>query len=296
MALTAHKPTAWKYQIEQKFRNLPIFEQALCNNHYEGELKKNATLEIVSIGNVTTTPYTGAWDLSTVSSLATTKQSFEVDQSDTVIFRVKLMDDVQGMLNLMQLGTVEAAEAMSLTKDTYLSGFHTSITTNLVGSDGAPETVGFDQAAGNILPSRFLSAMYTKMAESNAKQQGANIVVPVWLGSMILQELQGRNTQLGDSNVASGVTTGLLPGVKMGGFAGIYVSNNVDNTAGSLYKIMAGAPDHSITTASVIDLVRFVDIPNDFAQDFNMLAYHGAKVPFEKHMALGTVNIGSYSA
>jgi hypothetical protein len=297
MALTAQKATAWKKQIESEFENQSVYGPALTNNHYEGELKANATLKIVSIGDVSESAYSGAWTAGDWADLATTSQDFTLDQKRKFLFKVVDTDQAQSMLTLLQEGARKAAYTMVNTKDAYLASFHSSITTNVYGDDTTPITVGFDSAAGNVRPSVAMSQLYTMLASSNSNQDSVNVVVPVWLAQMIIIEQSARGTSLGDASVNKGVNTGLLSGVSVGGFANIYVSNNVpDTTVGSLStlaKVMAGSPSHSITTASVIENVETLRLELDFATGVRGLWYYGAKVPFQQHMSLGTFNQGS---
>lgn len=295
MALTAQLLETWKPRAEAYTDKKAVFVQALCNRNYEGEAKENATVHILTVGDVSVSTYSGGWNDSDFASLSTTKVDFSVDQKDKILFRVNDTDQLGSAIKLLDNGMERAAVAIALEVDAFIAGKHSEITTNVYGSDASPIVVGFDSGSGEVLPSRALSRLQRKLAESNADQDAPNVVVPAWLADALLVELGvNRATALGDQLSRLGVTTGLLQGVTAGGFSQIYVSNNVVNTASAKYKVMAGTPKSAITFASAIDKLESGRIQNDFADFVKGLYVYGAKVPFETHMALGTFDAGHY--
>ncbi len=290
-ALTANLTQAWKERIEAYLQKFPIFLQAITNKHYEGEIKSNVTLNIVSVGEISVSTYTGA-DIS-FDTMATTGITFTADQKKSFSFQVLDTDKIGSMLDLINSGSKKAAQAMARTVDDFIAGLYTQITSNVYGTDVSPITVGFDTTVGEILPSVALATIMEILAEANADQSGVNTVVPPWMASYLLQEFGRRFTQGGDSAGQAGVNIGKLDLPPIAGFKEIWVSNNVHNTAGTLYKVMAGTPDAAITFGMALDLVETGRLQNNFGSYVKGLNVYGGKVPFEPHMALGTFNKGT---
>lgn len=293
MALTAHFTSAWVPQAEKYLDNISVFGQALTNKNYEGVAKENATVKILSVGDVSESAYSGGWNDSDFANLSTTSQDFTLSQKRKFLFRVNDTDQLGSAIQLGNEGMKRALYTVMNTMDAHIASKQSGITTNVYGDDTTPISVGFDSGAGDVLPSVALSKLQSLLAAANADQSGPNVVVPVWFAEYLLQEFgAGRATAGGDAAASIGVTTGLL-NFRTGGFSGIYVSNNVVNTASAKYKVMAGTPGSSITFAKAIDKIETGRIQNDFADFVKGLVVYGGLIPFEEHMALGTFNQGT---
>lgn len=293
MALTASIPQAWKLQLEPLFNRLTVFEEALTNRHYEGDMKTNGTLNIVSSGDITISNYTGTpWADSDWEDMSTTSQAFTLDQVKDFKFVVDDVTAVHTFFDLVKRGSQNAMIRMQETIDTYLSTFHSSVTTNLYGTDETPIIVGLDTAT-DVLPSAALARLFRLMTDSSADMSNVNVVVPTWFADGLLKEFGvGRATVGGDQVSKLGIKQGKLD-FTAGGFSGIYVSTAVPNTAGAAYKVMAGTPDSSITFAKAIDKVETGRLQNGFKDFVKGLYFYGAKVPFQAHMGLGTFTPGA---
>ncbi len=296
MALTAQLVTIWRARIESYLDTLSVYKDALCNTHYEGDLKENATLKILTMGDVAESAYTGGWSDGDFAKLATTSQDFTLDQKRKILFAVPDTDQ-QGSAGyrLLDEGSKRAAYAVSNKRDQFIASLYTQITTNVVGSDGSPVTVGFNTGAGEVLPSVFMATLIETMSGNNADMSQPQAVVPVWLGSYLYQEFSSKFTSGGDQASTYGALPGKMQGLanNAGGFANIYISNNTPNTASTLYKVMAATPGVGITFASAIDKMEGGRMQNDFADYIKGLFVYGGKAPFEGHMGLGTINKGT---
>lgn len=297
---------AWRSRLEPYLTQpIAVYKQALTNNHYEGDVKSKATLNIVSFGELTYGDYTGT-DI-TFQDLTDTNQTFAVDQVKYAAFQVDDPNQTTTEINLIDQGSKKLAYQIARMYDDYIAGLYTQITTNVYGAGGTtawsqggysgtgPVTVGFDNTKNEILPSVALSAMRQIAVQNNAEMSAPNVVIPPWLDAMIKQELGLRVGALGDKNKMSGVAVGLQEGIR--GFAGwndFWVSNLVPNTSGAAYRVMGGTPDASVTFASALEKVETTRLQARFATGIKALAVFGAKIPFEGHMALGTFNIGTY--
>ena len=297
----------WRSRLEPYLTQpIAVYKEALTNNHYEGDVKGKATLNIISIGELTYTDYTGA-DI-TFQDLTESEQTFPVDQAKYTAFKVDDPNQTTTEVNLVDQGSKKLAYQIGRMYDDYLAGLYTQIVTNVYGAGGStawsqggysgtgPVSVGFDNTANQVLPSTALYAMRQIALQNNAMIDAPNIVIPVWLESMIRQELGLRIGSLGDRIKMSGSISG-AEAKDLSGFAGwnsIWVSNLVPNTNGGAYRVMGGNPDVAITFASHLEKIETLRIQAKFATGIKALAVFGAKVPFEGHMALGTFDIGSY--
>lgn len=290
MALTAQQSQAWRLIVEkQTDLAVPIFEQALGNTHYEGELKANKTLNIVLPGTAGTGAYTGA-DF-TFSTPSTTASQLTVDQQR--YFAYQVTHDVQqgSIIDILSIYAQKGATKLALDVDAYLAGLHTSITTGLYGIDAAPVVVGLDTAAGQVLPSRALSRLTRLITNQNGDTSNLQVVIPPWLADALLIEIGAKLSQRGDQTSQYGVMVGKMD-IVAGGFKGIFVSTQVA-TVGLNYKIMAGSPESSLTVARAISEASTGERELNFAKYVKALLIFGAKAPKEDNMALGTFAPGT---
>ncbi len=296
----------WRARLEPLLNQpITIFKEALSNNHYEGDVRSKETLNIVTLGDLTYGNYTGA-DI-TFQTPTESEVTLNIDQLKYVAFEVD--DPLQVTTEIKILDTYSQRMAYQIARiyDDYLASLYTEITTNVFGASGStvwsqggysgtgPVIVGFDNTKNEVLPSVALSAMRQIAVQNNAMMNAPNIVIPPWLEAMIKQELGLRVGQLGDKAKMSGVATGKIEEISgFAGWSGFYVSNLVPNTNGAAYKVMGGDPDTSITFASALEKLETLRREKRFSTGVKALAVFGATIPFEGHMALGTLNTGTY--
>lgn len=293
-ALTANLTQTWKERIEAYLNIFPVFVDALTNKHYEGDIKTSKTLNILSVAEIVSHTYTGA-DIS-FDDLATTGITFTADQQLQFSFQFRDTDKIGSAIDLIEIGSKKAGERLARDRDAYVAGLYTGITTNVYGTDAAPIIVGFDNVAGEVLPSVALATLFQKIGEQNGDQSAVNAVLPMWLGSYLIQEMGKKFTSGGDAYSGVGAKIGKLElPFTPAGFKDIYISNDVATTSvvGTSYKVMAGSPDSAITFGAALDLVESGRREANFATYVKGLNVFGAKIPFEKHMALGTFNQGT---
>lgn len=298
----------WRVRLEPLLTQpTTVYKEALCNTHYEGDIKSKAQLNIVTLGDLTYSSYTGA-DI-TYQTPTQSEVTLNINQTPIIPFLIDDPLQVTTEIKLLDIYSQRAAYQLLRSYDDYIASLYTEIVTNIFGnSSGAwsvggysgngPVTIGFDITGGDVLPSTALAAMRQIAVQNNAFQTGKgmpNVVVPPWLDSMIRQELGLRVGTLGDQMKMSGTGTGKSEGLS--GFCGwgdIYVSNLVPNTSGTAYKVMGGVPDSSVTFASAYEKTEALRSLTRVATIVRILAIFGATIPFEGHMTLGTFNIGSY--
>ena len=297
---------AWRARLEPLLTEpVTVYKEALTNNHYEGDITRKATLNIITLGELSYSSYTGG--TITYQTPTETTTSFNIDQSPIVAFKIDDPQQVTTEIKLIDIYSERMAYWIKRAYDDYLAGLYTEITTNVVGANGSaawskaglsgtgPLTVGFDSTANEILPSVALTCMRQAAVVNNAPFVNPNLVIPPWLDTMIRQELGLRVGELGDKAKMSGVAVGkseLLTG--FAGWDGFYVSNLVANTNGSAYQVMGGDPDSSITFASAYEKTEALRLIDTVGTGVRTLAVFGATIPFEGNMALGIFNEGTY--
>jgi hypothetical protein len=168
---------------------------------------------------------------------------------------------------------------------------HTQIITSLYGLDAAPVTVGLNQVAGEVLPSRALSRMSRLITIANGDTSNLNVVVPPWFADALLIEIGAKLSQRGDQTSQYGVLAGKME-IVAGGFKGVYVSTQVA-MVGANYKVMAGSPDSSLTVARAISEATTGEREANFASYVKGILLFAAKAPKEDNMALGTFAPGT---
>lgn len=297
----------WRARLEPLLTEpVTVFKEALTNNHYEGDIKAKATLNIITLGELSYSSYTGGTITYQAPSQTTT--TFNIDQSPIVAFKIDDPQQVTTEIKLVDIYSERMEYWIKRAYDDYLASLYTEIITNVVGANGStawskaglsgngPLTVGFDTTSGGeTLPSVALTAMRQAAVSNNAPFISPNIVIPPWLDTMIRQELGLRFGELGDKAKMSGVTVGkseLLKG--FAGWSGYYVSNLVANTNGAAYQVMGGDPTSSITFASSYEKTEALRLIDTVGTGVRTLAVFGATIPFEGNMALGIFNEGTY--
>ena len=298
----------WRNRLEPLLTEpVTVYKEALTNKHYEGDIKRKAVLNIVTLGELSYSSYTGA-DI-TYQTPTQSEVTLTIDQTPIVPFFIDDPLQVTTQIPILDIYSQRAAYWMLRAYDDYLASLYTEIETNILGASSGnwssggysgtgPVVIGFDATSNQMLPSTALAALRQIAVQNNAFENSKgmpNIVVPPWLDSMIRQELGLRVGNLGDSMKMSGTGTGKSEGLSgFGGWGEIYVSNLVPNTGGTAYKCMGGVPDSAITFASAYEKTEALRSTTKVGTLVRVLSIFGATIPFEGHMALGTFNVGSY--
>jgi hypothetical protein len=233
--------------------------------------------------------YTGAWSDTDYDSVSTTGLDFTISEQRLFRLKVKDVDQQTQMLRLIDEGSKNAAYAVSNRKDQYIASMHSQIDAgNCYGTDASPITVGF--GVGEVRPTDALARLDEILGTALAPKSNPRVVLPIWFGTYLNQELGTRQTAVGDGALKLGVQQG-LHSTDVAGFSQVWCSGNCPNTAGAKYKVLAGDP--YITFADAIAKVESMRMQNDFADLVKGLYVYGGKIPFGSHMALGTFNQGT---
>ncbi len=125
----------------------------------------------------------------------------------------------------------------------------------------------------------------TLLDEGNAPEDGRFVIVPAFVHGLLLKsDAFVRASELGDSVVTKGFI-GEVAGMK------VYKSNNVPNTAGTKFKVLAGHPS-AITMAEQVVDVRAYEPEQRFSDAVKGLHVFGSKVVQPNALAVLTINKG----
>lgn len=243
-------PTVWAARLLTALEKSLVYGQAnVANRDYEGDIRQAGnTVKIASIGDVTIGDYTKNSDIDEPETLADSDLSLVIDQSKYFNFYVDSIDRAQQNVNVLDEAMKRAAWKLRETADTYLSGVMDAAvpTGNKIGSVTTPKVPTKDDAY------EYLVDLGVLLDESDTPIDGRFVVVPAWFHGLLLKDERfiKAGTTRSDRTLSNG---------EVGEAAGFSIlkSNNVPNTTGTKYKIIAG---HRIATAyveQVLDVQTF---------------------------------------
>ncbi|MGB2753047.1 MAG: P22 phage major capsid protein family protein [Pyrinomonadaceae bacterium] len=263
-------PTVWAARLLTALEKALIYGQAnVCNRDYEGEIREAGnTVKIASIGDVSIGDYEKDTDIADPEVLTDDDQSLSIDQQKYFNFYVDSVDRAQQNVNVLDEAMRRSAWGLRAAADTYLAGVMEAAVAgdNKIGSLATPKVPTKDDAY------EYLVDLGVLLDEANVPIDGRFVVVPAWFHGLLLKDERfiKAGTRRSDAALANGEVG------EAAGFA-ILKSNNVPNTTGTKYKIMAG---HAIATAyveQVVDLQTYKP-EKRFGDAVKGLHVYGAKV------------------
>jgi len=263
-------PTVWASRLLTALEKSLIYGQAdVCNRDYEGEIREAGnTVKIASIGDVAIGTYTKDADIDEAEVLTDDDQTLTIDQQKYFNFYVDSIDRAQQNVNVLDEAMRRSAWALKDTADSYLAGVISAAvpTGNKIGTVTTPKVPTKDDAY------EYLVDLGVLLDESNVPLDGRYVVVPAWFHGLLLKDERfiKAGTRRSDATLANG---------EVGSAAGFSImkSNNVPNTTGEKYKIVAG---HSMATTyveQVLDLQTYKP-EKRFGDAVKGLHVYGAKV------------------
>ena len=263
-------PTVWAARLLAALDKALVYGQAnVSNRDYEGEIREAGnTVKIASIGDVMIGDYVKNTEISDPQILTDSEQSLLIDQSKYFNFYVDSVDRAQQNVNVLDEAMRRSAWKLRDVADSYLAGIMEAAVTagNTIGTPEAPELPTKDTAYERLVD---LGVM---LDESNTPIEERFVIVPAWFHGMLLKDDRFVNTGSARSDAA-------LANGEVGSAAGFRIlkSNNVPNTSGTQYKIIAG---HSTATAYVEQIVDLQTYKPEkrFGDAVKGLHVYGAKV------------------
>ena len=234
-------PTVWAGRLLTALQGSLVYGQAgVVNRDYEGEIREAGnTVKIASIGNVTIDNYTKDTDITDPEVLSEDEQMLTVDEQKYFNFYVDSVDRAQQNVNVLDEAMRRAGWQLRNVADGFIANaMDTGVDAgNKIGSLTTPKVPTKDDAY------EYLVDLGVMLDEGDIPNTGRFVIVPAWFHGLLLKD---------DRFVRSGTVTGdqRLRNGEVGEAAGFAIlkSNNVPNTAGAKYRIIAG---HSMATAYV---------------------------------------------
>ncbi|MEO8649150.1 MAG: P22 coat protein - protein 5 domain protein [Acidobacteriota bacterium] len=263
-------PTVWAARLLTALDEALVYGQAnVSSRGYEGEIREaGGTVKIASIGDVQIGDYVKNEDIDDPEILTDSEQSLLIDQAKYFNFYVDSVDRAQQNVDILDEAMRRSAWSLREAADSYLAGIMAAAVTsgNTLGSLTTPELPTKDDAY------EYLVDLGVLLDEANAPIDGRFVVVPAWFHGLLLKD--ERFVKAGTVRSDSALSNG-----EVGEAAGFRIlkSNNVPNSTGEKYKIIAG---HSIATAYVEQIadVQTYKPEKRFGDAVKGLHLYGAKV------------------
>ncbi|MGD9563565.1 MAG: P22 coat protein - protein 5 domain protein [Pyrinomonadaceae bacterium] len=269
MALT-FIPTVWAARLLTALEESLVYGQAdVASRAYEGEISEaGGTVKIASVGDVTIGDYTKDTDINDPETLTDSEQSLAIDQSKYFNFFVDSIDRAQQNVNVLDEAMRRSAWRLREVADNYLATIMDAAVPagNTIGSTATPKVPTKDDAY------EYLVDLNVLLDEANAPTDSRFVIVPAWFHGLLLKD--ERFVQAGtirsDVRLANG---------QVGEAAGFRIlkSNNVPNTAGAKYKIIAGHASATAYVEQILDVQAFKP-EKRFGDAVKGLHVYGAKV------------------
>lgn len=278
MSVETFIPKVWSARILDSLDKSLVYAN-LLNRDYEGEISQfGDTVHINSIGDIAVRTYNKNAEI-TVDDVTMTDQSLIIDQGDYFAFKVNDVDAVQARTEYMSAAMARAAYSLKDKTDTFVAGLlKTGTITAGLGTDSTPLSITKDNAYETLVKIK------TSLDKKNVPADGRWIVMPPEFEGAMLNDIRF---------VATGTTEseGRLKNGKVARAAGfdIYLSNNVPNTTGTKYKVIAST-SASATYAEQIIKTEAVRIEKGFDDLVKGLHVYGAKITRPEIIAVATVD------
>ena len=280
MAVTSFIPEIWNARLLNALRADLVYTN-LFNRNYEGEIRQAGdTVHINTITDITIKDYTRNTDIDNPEQLTTADQTLVVDQAKYYNFYLNDVDKAQAMPGLIDAAMASASHGLAEAVDKYLAGLLAAasgtITTGL-GSTSSPLTV----TAANAY--ELLVDMKTAMDKANVPKLGRKVVLPPEFEGFMLKDARfADNGGKGENRLENGAVA------RAAGFD-IYISNNVPNTSGAKYKVIASTQE-SNTYAEQLIKTEAYRREKGFDDGVKGLLVYGAKIIRPAAVAVATVN------
>jgi hypothetical protein len=274
MAVTNFIPTIWSARLNETFKKNLVYGNVV-NTEYEGEIKgQGSTVKINSIGAVTIGTYDKSTGIGNPQELDSAQKTLTIDQAKFYNFTVDDVDAAQANVDLLSGGIVEASYGLANVVDQYIAGFYTEVKAeNVIGTAATP-VVPTSSTAYDLLVD-----LGVILDENNVPEGDRFVVVPAWYYGLLVKD--PRYTK--DANV---MRTGFVGSIDN---MSVYKSNNVPNTTGAKYKIIAGHKS-AISFAGQVDSVEAYRPEKQFSDAIKGLQVFGAKCIKPEGLAVMTAN------
>lgn len=280
MSIKNFIPTLWSARLLEHLNKTHVYA-ALVNRDYEGMIKQMGdTVKINQLGRITIKDYTKGQDIEEPEDLTGEQTTLTIDQGKYFNFSIEDVDKAQVNPKLMEAAMQESAYGMNDVTDLFLANLMAVNASNSgdLGTDGAPITPTKADAYD------YLVDLATDLTEKDVPMAGRWVVVPAWFHGLLLkdQRFVGNGT---DYNKA------ILQGGEVGAAAGfrVWLSNNVPNTSGEKYKIIAGTNRGGSYAEQILETEAYRP-EKRFSDAVKGLHVYGGKIVQPKCLSVATMN------
>ena len=282
MSIATFIPELWSARLLDHLRkNLVVAN--LFNRNYEGEISQMGdTVHINQLAEITIKDYTANVDIENPEQLSTTDIPLIIDQGDYYNFYLNDVDRAQARGDLMDSAMRSSAYGLADKLDSYLAGLlaNGSLVTGL-GDDTTPLSI----TAETAYP--LLVKMKVALDKANVPTQGRYVLMPPdFEGYMLLDQRFAGGT---GNNAETRLVNGYVG--RAAGFD-IYISNNVKNTSGEKFKVIASTVEQA-TYANQLIKTEAYRREKGFDDGVKGLHIYGAKLLRPEAIAVATVNFGA---
>lgn len=281
MSVANFIPTIWSARLLAHLDKKHVYA-ALVNRDYEGEIKNYGdTVKINQIGDVTIKDYTKGQDIEDPDDLSGEQTSLTIDQAKYFNFAIDDVDAAQVNPKLMDKAMQRAAYGMNDVTDTFLANLMYLAAQNNgtnLGTDDVPLVPTKDTAYDLLVD------LGTDLTEKNVPTEGRWVVVPAWYHGLLLKDSRfvGNGTDYNKALIEGG-EVGVAAGFK------IWLSNNVPNTDGAKYKIIAGTNEAASFAEQILKTEAYRP-EKRFSDAVKGLHVYGGKVVQPKCLSVLTAN------
>lgn len=274
MAVTNFIPTIWSARLNEGFKKALVYGNCV-NTDYEGEIKgAGSTVKINSVGAVTIDNYDKSKGINKPQELNSSQSTLTIDQAKYFNFQVDDIDKAQANVDLLDAGIKEASYGLANVADQYIANFYTEVKAgNIIGDDTTPIVPTIANAYD------YLIDLGVILDENSVSEIDRFVVVPSWFYGLLLKD--PRFTKEIDI-----MRTGFVGNIDN---MAVYKSNNVPNTSGEKYKIIAGQKS-AISFAGQVDSVEAYRPESQFSDAVKGLQVYGAKCIKPEGIAVLTAN------
>jgi hypothetical protein len=241
----------------------------VSNRDYEGDISQAGnTVKIASVGDVSVNDYTRDTDIADPESLTDSDQTLLIDQQKYFHFSVDSIDRAQQNVNVLEEAMQRSAWKLRNQADSFLAGVMDAgvDTGNKIGTVGTPKVPTKDDAY------EYLVDLGVVLDEDDVPTTGRFAIIPAWFHGLLLKDdrFVRSGTSMGDQRLMNG---------EVGEAAGFTIlkSNNVPNTTGTKYKILAGHRQATAYVEQVVDVQTYKP-EKRFGDAVKGLHVYGAKV------------------
>ena len=281
MSVTNFIPTIWSARLLAHLDKKHVYA-ALVNRDYEGEIKNYGdTVKINQIGDITIQDYQKGKDIADPEDLSGDQTILVIDQAKYFNFAIDDVDKAQVNPKLMDAAMQRAAYGMNDVTDLFLANMMYLAAQNNGSNLGSDDSV--------VVPTKndaydYLVDLSTDLTEKDVPTEGRWVVVPAWFHGLLLKDNRfvGNGTDYNKALIEGG-EVGVAGGFK------VWLSNNVPNTEGAKYKIIAGTNAGASYAEQILETKAYSP-EKRFADAVKGLHVYGGKVVQPKCLSVLTAS------